>query len=150
MDPNWFAYLDGKRQLGGGVPFVLRFGPALSGLVVTPNITPDSDTGIGKWSADQFYSLMHTGRSPVFQSESLPPRERAIETLAIQLRRGEGIHRVGFATQTGFGLNELVGPKLQELTALELLHDTGETVALTRKGKCLADAIVEALLGYAQ
>jgi hypothetical protein len=25
---------------------------------------PDPETGIGKWSADEFYAMMHTGRSP--------------------------------------------------------------------------------------
>ncbi|HLH51470.1 MAG TPA: cytochrome c, partial [Roseiarcus sp.] len=34
------------------------------GTLYTTNITPDPETGIGKWTADQFYSLMHDGRSP--------------------------------------------------------------------------------------
>jgi mono/diheme cytochrome c family protein len=28
------------------------------------NISPDPEYGIGKWTADQFYTMMHTGRSP--------------------------------------------------------------------------------------
>src|SRR5947208_17158461 len=61
MDPNWFAYLDGNRQLAGGVPFILRFGPSLSGLVVTPNITPDPDTGIGKYSEGDIVTALRAG-----------------------------------------------------------------------------------------
>src|ERR1700730_9959776 len=38
--------------------------PTPFGTLYTSNVTPDRDTGIGKWTADQFYSMMHTGRSP--------------------------------------------------------------------------------------
>src|SRR6195952_5116434 len=37
--------------------------PTPFGTLYTSNVTPDRDTGIGKWTADQFYSMMHTGRS---------------------------------------------------------------------------------------
>jgi mono/diheme cytochrome c family protein len=30
----------------------------------TPNITPDEETGLGKWSADDFWLALHEGRSP--------------------------------------------------------------------------------------
>jgi mono/diheme cytochrome c family protein len=33
------------------------------GTIYTSNITADPTTGIGKWNADQFYTMMHTGRS---------------------------------------------------------------------------------------
>jgi mono/diheme cytochrome c family protein len=45
----------GKPYAGGRVmatPF---------GTIPTPNITPDRDTGIGEWSADDFYRAMHHG-----------------------------------------------------------------------------------------
>jgi mono/diheme cytochrome c family protein len=38
--------------------------PTPFGTLYTPNVTPDRDTGIGKWTADQFYAMMHTGRTP--------------------------------------------------------------------------------------
>jgi mono/diheme cytochrome c family protein len=38
--------------------------PTPFGTLFTSNITPDTETGIGKWTADQFYSMMHTGRMP--------------------------------------------------------------------------------------
>jgi mono/diheme cytochrome c family protein len=34
------------------------------GTLYTSNITPDPETGIGSWTADQFYGAMHTGRFP--------------------------------------------------------------------------------------
>jgi mono/diheme cytochrome c family protein len=38
--------------------------PTPFGTIYTSNITPDADTGIGKWSADDFYRTMHNGRFP--------------------------------------------------------------------------------------
>lgn len=34
------------------------------GLFYSPNITPDADTGIGRWSADDFWRALHEGRAP--------------------------------------------------------------------------------------
>jgi mono/diheme cytochrome c family protein len=42
----------------GGLPMVTPFGTLYS-----PNITPDTRNGIGNWSADDFYRMLHTGRS---------------------------------------------------------------------------------------
>ena len=42
----------------GGREFHTKFG-----VVESANITPDAATGIGSWSADQFYRALHTGRS---------------------------------------------------------------------------------------
>src|SRR3984957_12908866 len=48
----------------GGIPFAGGFGmPSPFGTLYSPNITPDDATGIGKWTADQFYQMLHTGRS---------------------------------------------------------------------------------------
>ena len=38
--------------------------PTPFGTLYTSNITPDRETGIGAWTADQFYATMHTGRFP--------------------------------------------------------------------------------------
>jgi mono/diheme cytochrome c family protein len=38
--------------------------PTPFGTLYTSNVTPDPDTGIGKWSADDFYKTMHSGRFP--------------------------------------------------------------------------------------
>ena len=46
------------RPFAGGRPMVTPFGS-----LYVPNITPDDDTGIGKWTADEFYRMMHTGVS---------------------------------------------------------------------------------------
>src|SRR5271165_7582752 len=38
--------------------------PTPFGTLYTSNITPDRETGIGTWTADQFYGTMHSGRFP--------------------------------------------------------------------------------------
>src|SRR5207248_1861379 len=55
------------------------------------------------------------GECPTFQSETLPPRDRAVETMAVQLRRADGIGRAAFRDQTGFELEVLVGDRLVSL-----------------------------------
>jgi len=49
----------------GGVPFA--GGLALQtpfGVILTPNITPDDATGIGRWTKDNFARAVHEGRRP--------------------------------------------------------------------------------------
>lgn len=51
--------LPGGQLFAGGRPMPTPFGT-----LYAPNITPDPETGIGTWTADQFYAMMHAGRSP--------------------------------------------------------------------------------------
>lgn len=51
--------LPGGRLFAGG-----RAMPTPFGTLYSTNITPDPESGIGGWTADQFYALMHTGRTP--------------------------------------------------------------------------------------
>ncbi|MGY6258077.1 c-type cytochrome [Paraburkholderia caledonica] len=50
--------MPGDKLFAGGRPMPTPFGTLYS-----PNITPDDEAGIGKWTADEFYNMMHTGRS---------------------------------------------------------------------------------------
>lgn len=87
------------------------------------------------------------GESVTFQSEELPPEERARETLAVQLRRREGIDRRRFREQTGFDLDGLAGPAIRQHVEMGLLEDDGAAVRLTRNGKYVADAVITACYG---
>ncbi|MCU6501683.1 hypothetical protein LPN04_28200 [Rugamonas sp. A1-17] len=60
-NPDWFAYLDNDRAMSGGVPFVLRFSANSSGLVVTRNLTPDRETGLGDWSTEEIKTAIKRG-----------------------------------------------------------------------------------------
>jgi mono/diheme cytochrome c family protein len=48
---------DGREFAGG------RAMPTPFGNMYVPNITPDEETGIGAWTPDEFYRMMHTGVS---------------------------------------------------------------------------------------
>jgi mono/diheme cytochrome c family protein len=48
----------GGKEFAGGRPMPTPFGN-----LYVPNITADDETGIGLWSADDFYRMMHTGLS---------------------------------------------------------------------------------------
>src|SRR5262249_19647452 len=87
-----------------------------------------------------------SGTSPIFQSEQLAPEDRARETAVIQLRRSAGIQRATFEHPTGYDLDLLLGPKLAWHISAGLLEDVGDSVRLTRRGKCVADALVADLL----
>jgi mono/diheme cytochrome c family protein len=47
------------ETFAGGLPMKTPFGT-----LYTSNITPDPQTGIGTWTPDQFYQMMHNGRFP--------------------------------------------------------------------------------------
>ncbi len=90
-----------------------------------------------------------SGESPTFQSECLPPRERALETLAVQLRRRCGVDHRRFREQTGFAVAELVGETLSHLGTIGLLDDDGVRLRLTRRGLLVADAVIAELMAAA-
>ena len=47
------------KTFAGGLPMKTPFGT-----LYTSNITPDPQTGIGMWTSDQFFQMMHNGRFP--------------------------------------------------------------------------------------
>jgi mono/diheme cytochrome c family protein len=50
--------MPGGKEFAGGRAMATPFGN-----LYVPNITPDEETGIGAWSADEFYRMMHSGIS---------------------------------------------------------------------------------------
>jgi oxygen-independent coproporphyrinogen-3 oxidase len=91
---------------------------------------------------DTYIRRALAGAPTSYQSETLPPHERALETLGQNLRRRLGIERVRFHEQTGFTLEELGGATIARLVELGLLEDDVVNVRLTRRGKCVADSVV--------
>ena len=49
----------GGAPFAGGVPLKTDFGT-----IHGTNITPDTDTGIGRWSSDEFYTALTAGKAP--------------------------------------------------------------------------------------
>ena len=85
------------------------------------------------------------GIAPTIQSETLAAEEAARETLAIQLRRSDGIDREQFLERTGFEYDWLVKERPAVLLAEQLIADDGRRISLTRRGICVADAIASRL-----
>ena len=86
------------------------------------------------------------GEPTAFQGEELAPEARARETLALGLRRRDGVGRDRFREQTGYDLDALAGEALARYADLGLLTDESHRVRLTRDGLCVADAIITGLL----
>jgi len=86
------------------------------------------------------------GEPVAFQSERLNDSDRAVETMAVQLRRCEGIDRESFKLQTGLPVDPLIAHRLPMMLVEGLLEDTGAAIHLTRKGRCVADGIIESLM----
>jgi oxygen-independent coproporphyrinogen III oxidase len=82
------------------------------------------------------------GESPTFQSEELAPEESARETIAVQLRRSDGVNRVRFHEQTGFDFDSLVANRVAVYAREGLLSDDGAAIKLTLRGRCVADSLV--------
>jgi oxygen-independent coproporphyrinogen-3 oxidase len=92
-------------------------------------------------STTTYLKRVLAGESPVAESETLEPADRAREALVFGLRRMEGIEREAFAAKTGFDIEPLVGPELARMTALGFFDDDGRRVRLTREGLFVSDAI---------
>jgi oxygen-independent coproporphyrinogen III oxidase len=82
-----------------------------------------------------------TGEDPTFQSEELPPDDSARETIAVQLRRSDGVHRPRFHEQTGIAFDDLAGPRVPTYVAEGLIEDFADSVRLTQRGRCVADSL---------
>jgi oxygen-independent coproporphyrinogen-3 oxidase len=95
---------------------------------------------------DAYLRRALAGQSVTQQSEELPAEERAHETMALQLRRAEGIDRPAFLVQTGFTLDAVAGTALPHLVEQGFLVDDGRHVYLSREGKFVADGVIERLL----
>ncbi len=101
----------------------------------------DGRREINHRSTTTYIQRVLSGRSPVMESESLSPEDRAREQLVFQLRMLAGVARDRFAARTGFQIDELVGAALRKFTDLGLLEDIGTHVRLTRDGLLISDAM---------
>lgn len=94
----------------------------------------------------RYIERARAGAPAAQHGEELDEAERARETMAVQLRRCDGIGREAFRAQTGRGLDEVAGPALAALAEQGLLVDDGARVYLSRRGKYVADGVITRLL----
>jgi oxygen-independent coproporphyrinogen-3 oxidase len=93
----------------------------------------------------QYIQRLRQGQSVTVYREQLPPWERACETLAMQLRRRQGVERLAFYEQTGVTVDELAGAAIRQLQDEGLLEEAGAALRLTRRGLFVADAVITQL-----
>lgn len=95
----------------GGVPFTGGYAmPTPFGTLYSPNITPDIATGIGGWSAAEFYRMLHTGRSRdgtlLYPAMPFPAYTKVTrgdsDALFSYLRSLHPVHRVNRANELRF------------------------------------------------
>ena len=89
--------------------------------------------------------VSRVGRA-VGESEELDARKRAGETIMLGLRRTEGISEQEFASRTGFTLQELAGPALQQFETLGLVSTEGGRLKLTDRGMEVGETVLCELL----
>lgn len=95
---------------------------------------------------ERYIRLCLEGVRPVFQSETLKPRERAGETMAQNLRRIEGVETDRFLEQTGFDPQTFFAPELERLVEQGFLESNPKRFRLTHEGKFVADSVIERLM----
>ena len=93
-------------------------------------------------SLGEYLERIERGHTAVIQSEELDTWDRAVETLALQLRRCEGVHATGFLEQTTLSMTEVAGPTRLRMRELELIYEDEDGIRLTRQGKYVADAVI--------
>lgn len=86
------------------------------------------------------------GQSPVAETETLPPEDRARELLFVGLRRCDGVDKDAFAQRTGFEVDNLTAGRLVDHINAGLIEDTVTTLRLTREGRFVANSVVVDLL----
>ncbi len=98
----------GGTAFAGGLILNTPFGQ-----MATPNITPDKQTGIGAWSADQFYGVIHNGIGPghqyiyptmTFTSYTKMPRPD-VDALFAYLKSLTPVHAPRLAVSLNFPFN---------------------------------------------
>mgnify|MGYP003619559092 CR=1 FL=1 len=98
-------------------------------------------------STTTWLARVNAGRSPVADSERLPPEDRAREALVLGLRRRAGIDCRAFAAEFGYDVDSLESRELRRLIETGLLErtatseDAGDHLRLTPEGLLLADYV---------
>jgi oxygen-independent coproporphyrinogen-3 oxidase len=92
-------------------------------------------------STTTYISRVLSGQSPIAESEQLGPEDSARERLVFALRRLEGLDPTAFAASTGFTIDALIGPKLENFVAQGFFNHSATNLRLTHSGLLLSDSI---------
>jgi mono/diheme cytochrome c family protein len=128
----------GQQAFSGGLRLATPFG-----LMVSPNITPDKQTGIGTWTDDQFYRILHNGVGqhgeyiyPVMSFTSYTKMTRP-DVLAVKayLDSLKPVHAVRDVNQLGFPFNQrlsLLGWRIMFFRAGTYQNDPSKSAVWNR------------------
>ena len=89
-----------------------------------------------------FLDRSERGESVVGSEETLTPDQQMLEAVFLGLRRAEGLFLPGFDERFGVSFEERHGALAGELTRDGLLDRRGGFLALTLRGKLLADSVI--------
>jgi oxygen-independent coproporphyrinogen-3 oxidase len=117
----------------------LAFGPGASRFL-------DGRRETNHRSVFTYLKRVQSGESPVMESERLSAEDAARERLVFGLRRMQGVESGQFQQQTGFSVEQLMGPLLDHYQELELVSFSQGQLQLTREGILLSDSIWPQLL----
>jgi len=84
---------------------------------------------------------LQRGLPPVFEAETLTPKQRAAEAVWLGLRRRDGVDLLAVAARTGVDPNAAFAPQLEALTAAGSVCRDGSMLRLTEDGLLVADAV---------
>lgn len=97
-------------------------------------------------SVTTYMKRVFAGQSPIAEMECLSREDAARERLVFGLRRLEGVDRQRFEQQTGFTIEALGAESLERFVDQGLLAWQGSSLALTRRGLLVSDALWPYLL----
>jgi oxygen-independent coproporphyrinogen-3 oxidase len=90
----------------------------------------------------EFIERAERGESLVGSEETLTADQQMLEAVFLGLRRAEGLFIPAFDERFGISFESRHGALVGELTRDGLLERRGGFVALTMRGKLLADAVI--------
>lgn len=135
----------GGRELSGGLPFETPFG-----IVYSTNITSDKETGIGEYSYQDFYQVMHEGISPDGNLYPAMPytsyhllTEQDTQALYAYFINTKPIRQENKASEIGFPFNIRFGLKAWNLINHEnsaFMPESGKSKSWNR-GKYLVNVL---------
>jgi mono/diheme cytochrome c family protein len=128
----------GQTPFSGGLLLRTPFGP-----MVSPNITPDKDTGIGTWTDNQFYRILHDGIGqhgeyiyPVMSFTSYTKMTRPdVEAVKAYLFSLKPVHAKRDVNQLSFPFNQrlsLLGWRIMFFRAGEYKNDSAQSASWNR------------------
>ena len=95
----------------------------------------------------QYVKMIDETGDAAVETERIEGKRLAAEMAMLQLRLVEGIDLAGFAARTGSDAVQAFAPAIAQYEAMGLLTVTPTHVALTQRGRCVADTIIADFMG---